>query len=237
MEKYTYLILNILTLVGPLALSFEKNVHFYRKWKFYFPSLIITAVFFLVWDHYKTVLGVWSFNPKYLIGISFWNLPLEEYLFFFTVPYACAFIYEAVSFHIRKRVFSSNLNLHFWILSAICMLASFLVVGKLYTWSVLFLVSIALPLLTLVLKDKKLESFLLAYLIALLPMIVVNGILTALPVVQYNDAENLGIRTVTIPIEDYLYNMILLAMNIGLYQWFTSFSLNTDQQPTLAESF
>jgi lycopene cyclase domain-containing protein len=51
-------------------------------------------------------------------------------------------------------------------------------------------------------------------------MFVVNGVLTGLPVVIYNNMENSGIRIGTIPVEDFLYNAILLAMNIGLYEWF-----------------
>jgi len=50
-------------------------------------------------------------------------------------------------------------------------------------------------------------------------MAVVNGLLTSLPVVTYDNMQNLGIRIGTIPIEDFLYAAILLSMNISLYQW------------------
>jgi lycopene cyclase domain-containing protein len=61
--------------------------------------------------------------------------------------------------------------------------------------------------------------FIIAYFISLVPFFIVNGILTALPVVAYNDMENLGIRLYTIPVEDSVYGMLLLLCNIAGMEW------------------
>jgi lycopene cyclase domain-containing protein len=61
-------------------------------------------------------------------------------------------------------------------------------------------------------------SFLISYAICLIPFLIVNGFLTAIPVVIYNDAENLGIRIYTIPFEDSFYGMLLVMMNIVIFE-------------------
>ena len=92
--KFTYLLINFLTIFFPIVLSFDKRVQFFKSWKFIFPGLFITGLLFLLWDYVFTIYGVWSFNPDYVIGVYMLNLPLEEILFFVTVPFACIFIYE-----------------------------------------------------------------------------------------------------------------------------------------------
>jgi lycopene cyclase domain-containing protein len=60
--------------------------------------------------------------------------------------------------------------------------------------------------------------------IILIPFFIVNGILTGSfiegQVVWYNNAENLGIRIATIPIEDIGYAFNMLFMSILLIEMF-----------------
>jgi lycopene cyclase domain-containing protein len=57
----------------------------------------------------------------------------------------------------------------------------------------------------------------------LIPFLIVNGILTGLfleePVVSYNKNEILGIRILTIPIEDVGYAFSMLFSNLMIFEY------------------
>ena len=221
--NYIYLLINIAVILFPLLLSFDKKVHFYNKWKFIFPAILITGIVFLIWDLLFVKLNVWSFNPSYLVGISFFGLPLEEILFFLTVPYACVFIYECLNVYFPKN----NLQKYSLALSnlllGICIAILFFGYSKWYTlinFGFLFVVLFYVEYINA--KLRFMYKFYRAYLVSLLPFYIVNGFLTAIPVVIYNDSETLNMRVGTIPFEDHFYLLSLLLMNVFLYEFFKS---------------
>ncbi|WP_373495409.1 lycopene cyclase domain-containing protein [Aquiflexum sp.] len=222
MEKFLYLTLNLLTVAFPLVRSFESRIQYAKKWYALFPAIGITSLFFLVWDHWFTVIGVWEFNPRYLTGIYIFELPIEEWLFFLTVPFACVFIYEVLNYFIKNDILGSVARPITFILIPAFLIIGLLNLDKWYT-SVNFLVATAmLSIHYIFYQGKYLGRFYLAYMVSMIPFLFVNGILTGSfieePVVIYNNAENLGIRLFTIPIEDTVYSMTLLLMNITIYE-------------------
>jgi lycopene cyclase domain-containing protein len=219
MDKYTYLLINAGTIIVPLAFSFERRLGFSNYWKALFPALFITAGFFIIWDHYLTAWGVWSFNPDYLIGVYIWGLPLEEWLFFFTVPYACVFTYSSLNVLLKDDPFkhsARNISAIWFVIVSVIALTH---TDKLYTGIKLSLTALMLAYVWFR-NYPWLGRFIRAYLVSLVPFLVVNGLLTYLPVVQYNDQENLGIRIISIPVEDTQYTLLLLLMNITLFEYF-----------------
>jgi lycopene cyclase domain-containing protein len=62
------------------------------------------------------------------------------------------------------------------------------------------------------------SGFLAMYLLSMVPFIIVNGLLTSIPVVWYNNFENLGIRVWTVPVDDFIYLLGLLLPAIHIYQ-------------------
>lgn len=221
MSLYGWLLLG--TLLGPLSLSFDRKVAFYRSWKHLFPAILLVSIIFLVWDVFFTQSGVWGFNEKYVSGIYVLSLPLEEVLFFLIVPFACLFIYEVV-----KNYFP-QLKLHFFARVfgfALGALAFTLTVSYLNRWYTLVACGTAFLLVSGIyfkLKASWFPIFSLAYLISTIPFLIVNGALTGFftqePVVWYNEAQFSGIRIGTIPLEDLFYNFDLLILVTALYEY------------------
>ena len=228
--KWLYLILNAGTISIPLIRSFENKVRFYRRFSSLFKSMFIVSGFFLVWDIYFTQQGVWGFTPAYLSGIMFLGLPLGEYLFFLTVPYACVFIYDCLKFFKPNGFLSSQSTKA---ISAVLIVFSFLIglyglsEGKWYTTSTFLLLATAIVLIQFVIGSNWLPRFYESYFIALLPFFIKNGILTGSfidkEVVWYNDQHNIGFRLGTIPFEDIFYGMLLILGTIYFYEKFESY--------------
>ncbi|HSN60688.1 MAG TPA: lycopene cyclase domain-containing protein [Ferruginibacter sp.] len=218
---YTYFIILAVSLAGPLALSFDKKVAFYKKWKYLFPAMMLPAFFYIMWDTWFTSLGVWSFNPAYISGIKIGNLPVEEVLFFFVVPYCCMFIYECILCYfpsIKNTTLADNI---LKLLAAILLITGIIFYKQYYTAYTFILLALFTALFYLFKKyfaGFKTAYFLISYLVILIPFLLVNGFLTAIPVVLYNDAENLGFRIYTIPFEDTFYGMLLFFMNVAIYE-------------------
>lgn len=228
-SHYTYLLIDVLSVLFPFLFSFEKKIVFYKQWRFLLPAMMLTAVFFIAWDVWFTGMGVWSFNDGYIIGYKLLQLPIEEWLFFICIPYSCAFIYECVLYYFKLREKDDWGWKVLLYLGVLLLITGFLNSYKAYTFTAFAFCGIALIVLYL-LRSKvpvfHAAGFVVTYFISLLPFFIVNGFLTALPVVQYNDAENLNIRLYTIPVEDSFYGMLLLLCNIAGMEWLRGKRIN-----------
>ena len=225
-----YLILMLVSFGSCLMLSFDKKVAFYKNIKFIIPAIIAVAIPFLIWDQIFTTNGVWGFNEDYLQGLFIGELPLEEVLFFFVIPYCCLFIYEVLN------AYFPNTSLH-----RLTMIASIFIVlsGVLMAlthldhWYTLSACGLAALIVVFVMQQRYIwyPRAVFAFVVALLPFFIVNGILTGAltdePVVWYSQAHITGLRLGTIPLEDLYYNFSLLMPIIGIYHFLKVRSLKS----------
>jgi lycopene cyclase domain-containing protein len=218
--KWTYLLINLFSLSYPLVKSFEPKLRFHTRWKYYLPSLFLVALFFLVWDYFFIEAAVWRFNTDYILSVYLLNLPLEEILFFIAIPYACTFIYEAVWYFRKSYSYTFPLKPSVYALSALFALLAWLNIDRLYTFYTLFFLSPLLLATVLFLSLRQLQNLWITFAISLFPMAIVNGLLTSLPVLIYNDTQNCGVRIGSIPVEDFGYAAILIFANILFYELF-----------------
>jgi lycopene cyclase domain-containing protein len=223
--KYLYLLINIFAWFPPFLLSFDRKVAYFRRWKYLVPAIGIIAVLFIGWDIVFTWLEVWKFNPAYLTGIELINLPLEEWLFFITIPFASVFIYDCIKAYFPDWQFRTAGTGIARVLAVVVLLVGLLNFSRLYT-SVTFILLSGLLFFLGYKRAGYLGRFFISYLVILIPFFITNGLLTGSgtveEVVWYDNRENLGIRLITIPVEDVFYGMLLILGNVSLYEHFQS---------------
>ena len=221
--QYTYLLVNFFTIIIPFLFSFHPKLRFDRTWKAFFPAVFITGVVFVLWDMYFTHLGVWGFNERYLTGIQIGNLPLEEVLFFFCIPYACVYTFHCLDIfmgEISDQKFQKFISL--FLVGGMLLLA-LLNLDRIYTATTFISFSLVLLFAEFILKLKWLTRFYVVYAVLLLPFFIVNGVLTGSwieeEVVWYNSDEFMNVRIGTIPVEDTFYGAMLILIILMIYRY------------------
>ena len=225
MQNYYYIALDICSFLIPFLFSFEKKwMNFIRFWKPFFSAIILVGLFFIIWDIYFAYENVWGFNNEYLIGIRWFKLPLEEWLFFLLIPYASNFIHYSLEYFFPKLELSKNITQSITIVLFVVSLGVFTWnLDKIYTAASFGLFSL-LMLFQMLFQWKYARRFYLSFIVIYIPFFFVNSALTGSysdnPVVFYNDAENLGIRIVTMPLEDSFYCFSMLYGSVLLFEYF-----------------
>ena len=146
------------------------------------------------------------------------NVPLEEVLFFITVPYSCLFIYEVVLYATKDRRLKIP-NAAVVVSIGLLLAASIAFYHQGYTAK--SLASCGLFLAAALLLDRPLlesRQYWVWLAICYLPFFIMNSILTALPVVEYNSRAIWGPRVGTIPVEDFFYNYAMLSFYFMFYR-------------------
>ena len=222
-----YLYINLAILIFPLLLSFERRIKYYTKFKALVTATAIVAAIFIAWDAVATLRGHWSFNPQYVLDFKVIGLPIEEILFFFTVPYSTLFAYEGLRYFIKDRkIIIPNVIIYFF--ASLFFVLALIFFSKEYTF--LACLSVALTLLVTLKYFGQLLSSRIYYLFitfGVLVFLIFNYILTSIPVVEYSTLAITGFRVLTIPIEDFMFNFSLLTLYLGFYTKFKIyFNLN-----------
>ncbi len=224
MLQYTYLLINFFTIIICFIFSFHPKIKFNRHFGAFLSASFIVAVVFIVWDAWFTKIGVWWFNDQYLLGIRFLKLPIEEILFFFCIPFACMFTYFCLDkfFKLDWKPFWERVFVVIAILLALTIGIYF--IDKIYTCLTFMTTAFSLAILHFVLKVRWLGKASVIYLLLMPGFLMVNGILTGTglesPIVNYNPQDFMGIRILTIPIEDTAYGYELILWNIFFFKKF-----------------
>ncbi len=216
---YTYYLINFLSVIFPLLLSFDKKVVFYKQWPKVLIGLLVSGSVFIAWDSWFAVQGVWYFNEQYIVGPTLFHLPIEEILFFTCIPYSCLFVYECMNKYVTRDVLAPYTKYILWFLVGLSVTILFFYYDRIYTCVTFGSLLVYTLCHIFWFKVRYNGRFFLGYAVSLIPFIIVNGFLTAIPVVLYNNAENIGFRWHTIPVEDSFYMLVMLWISTDVWEW------------------
>ncbi len=96
MDRWQYLIVlgACLLITAPLE-TLGSGV--YRQPRRAAAAVLPVAAVFLIWDAIAVAAHVWSYNPRYILGVTVpGKVPLEEVLFFAVIPLCGLLTYSAV---------------------------------------------------------------------------------------------------------------------------------------------
>ncbi|MEO6694469.1 MAG: lycopene cyclase domain-containing protein [Ignavibacteria bacterium] len=212
-----YLIINIFIIILPFLLSFENKIKFYKKILPVSISIVTVGMIYIVWDIAAVNRGDWAFNQQYVSDLKLFNLPVEEILFFISVPYSTIFIYESLRHYIKEK----HLNIDKYIyltFTLMFFIAGIVLYSRNYSATVLIFCSVLILMLLIFQKQFTVTNILLiTLLISFIPFFAVNYILTSLPVVVYNESEITGFRIFSIPVEDLFYSISMITLWLSVY--------------------
>lgn len=213
-----YLWLDLFVAAGPLALSFDRRVAYVRSWPAVFAAAAIVGAPFIVWDLLAAAAGVWWWSDRFAGPPILSSLPPGELAFFLVVPFSCLFLYEVFASYLpdRRVRFPRRLAVA---VALVSFAAGGAALPKSYTAVVLasfglFFLLAGLPRPSLLEERTVWVTFAASF----VPFAMVNGLLTALPVVLYNPSAILGVRIVTIPLEDFFYSFALVGYLLLVYR-------------------
>ena len=237
-SSFSYILVDIFCLAGPFFLSFHKSVAFYKNFKALLIGLLFMCAVYIPWDILFTHWEIWNFNSTYTLPSKWFNLPIEEWLFFVAVPFACVFTFECVRYFKKSapsKKFTTISGTAITLIAAcLCIYAGLKELW--YTFSATLLCA-ALLVYHLQRKSEFLGYLLFAWFILLIPFFISNGILTGLyfykydlintskvditeAIVRYNNKFNLGIRIWSVPIEDFFYGLAMVLLTVTPYEYF-----------------
>ncbi len=226
MQSFTYLLVNFFTVIIAFIFSFHKKIKFHRHFTAFLKAAFLVAIPFIIWDIVFTKLGVWWFDIDYTIGVKLFGLPVEEWLFFICIPFACVFTYFCLD-----KFFNLDWTIKFngilsWLAIIVCVAVAIKYYDRIYPLVTASATALTMIFLHFIAKVNWIGKASFVYLILMLGFFPVNGVLTgtglASPVVNYNPEEILNIRMLTIPVEDMVYGYTQFMLCIFFFKLFKS---------------
>lgn len=221
MAKWAYLLFNA-AVASSMVFAVWWVPAFWRQWRSAVRALLLVSIPFIVWDMLAAHAGHWFFNPTYTLAGRLYGLPIEEVLFFVTVPLACMVVWVLLA---RMAQPNAAVAPRYVVKAVLYGVAAALVLlaaiseGRTYTRLALLAAAGTCLVLLWRVQLAVTKRFVLFQACSFGLFMLCNTLLTALPIITYGAAAVTGWRVGTIPVEDFLYNFALVNLFLVAYEF------------------
>ena len=212
MRNLLYLFINLVIFLPVLVLSFKTDIKPHKHVKGLLAGYFLVSLPFIIWDIWAVSQGHWAFNGQYITGVSLFGMPIEEYLFFVTVPFAMIYVWGVVKKFVADGSAMILVRLLFLGLAAgssVWLLISQWSNGYTRFAAIAMLITVVVAVLSRLAFTKRFWAF---QLLLLGLFLIFNSVLTGLPIVTYGSDAIVGLRIGDIPIEDFYFNFAFINL-------------------------
>jgi lycopene cyclase domain-containing protein len=217
MREFTYYIFNLLVFLPVLVLSFVTDVKPHRHIRGLLAGYLFVSFPFIVWDIWAVAAGHWSFNDAYVTGPYLFGVPLEEYLFFLTIPFAMIYVWGVVKKFVADRGMAGIVPLLAFGATAgasVWMLVNYWSNGYTRSAAIAALIAVVFAAISRIAYTWRFWTF---QFLLLGLFLVFNSILTMLPIITYGPDAIIGFKIGDIPIEDFFFNFAFVNLFLLAY--------------------
>lgn len=101
--NWSYVAMLLFVIFGSWWLEFAFKIRVLRRPRLLITAILPVSIVFLGWDAFAINQDHWTFDNDQILGIiGPFNIPLEEYLFFFIIPIAAVLTLEGVKVVIKR---------------------------------------------------------------------------------------------------------------------------------------
>lgn len=218
--NFTYLLLALSVLLIPLILLLISQTGFRKTFRFAIPAMLITGIVAAALATILVLFRAWVFNPEYLMQVDVWKTPVEDVIFTIAFSFAGISIYATLNNFFPDRALNKYTLAFSNLLLGVCIAMLFFTYTKWYSAISFGTLLILLFYVEYLNKLRFMYHFYRAYLVCLVLFYGYYGVITALPVISYQNTIN--IRVGNIPFEGHFYTMMLLLLSVYFYEFFKS---------------
>lgn len=221
MKKILFTATNLGVAAAAIVLGFEPQIGFNQHWISAVAALLSSGVLFLTWKILAVRHGDWSYNPAYNGRLRVFGLPWSEIFFLTGVPYAALFLFELVGkFFVQDQL--AEVSRLFLVSGSAAFIAAAYIFRR-HNFTLLVCLSLSAFLATLAVGRSYLlgnAGVLIWYGFSLALVLPIRFLATALPVLRYNTQALLGVRVLTLPVEELFYLVAYLGFTLNFYLFY-----------------